>query len=321
MDYFEASMTIATNHQHSTELKQNVLKTLMYFDIFNYPLKAKEIFRFLQTNFVNEELVERELCALCEEKIIFRFGDLFSLQNDEALALRRRNGNAEAKKYLALAKRQASLIASFPFVRAVMASGSLSKGYMDDQSDLDFFIVTAPGRLWISRILLVMYKRIFLFNSHKYFCVNYFVDTQHLEIEEKNLFTATELATVIPLYGGEHYRKLFDSNEWIKTIFPNHKPRSIESVPVEKPSALKKGLEMLLNLTFPKYLNTFFMRITLKRWKKLYERDYPNADFQVAFKTKDYASKTHPKNYQRKVMDLYQEKLAEVNKRLSALTA
>jgi hypothetical protein len=309
-------MTASTQNNHA-DLKHQVIRTLMYYDIFNYPLKAKEVYRFLQSNHVEEATIQKELNSLCQEKIIFRFDDLYSLQNDEHLAIRRKRGNAEAKKYLPLAKQKAKLIASFPFVRAVMASGSLSKGYMDDQSDLDFFIVTEPGRLWIARILLVMYKRIFLFNSHKYFCVNYFVDTQHLEIEEKNLFTATELATVIPLYGAEHYKRLFDSNQWIKNIFPNHKARSIDEVPVENRSALKNGLEGVLNFTFPDLLNKFFMQITLRRWKKLYQKDYPNADFQVAFKTKDYASKTHPKNYQRKVMDVYEEKLKETSNKLS----
>src|SRR5690606_3777846 len=103
-------------------------------------------------------------------------------------------GNLMANKFSDIARKKAKLISQFPFVRGVMASGSLSKGYADEKSDIDFFIITIPNRLWIARTLLVLYKRIFLLNSHKFFCVNYFVDEKHLGIEEKNLFTATELA-------------------------------------------------------------------------------------------------------------------------------
>jgi hypothetical protein len=311
-------MISLADEKTSKPLREHVLETLSYFDIFNYPLRQKEIFRFLQIT-TSEIQVSAELNKLYDEKIIFQFGEFYTIQNNEALAIRRSKGNDEARKYLQMAKRQATLIASFPFVRAVMGSGSLSKGYMDENSDLDFFIVTEPGRLWIARILLVMYKRVFLFNSHKYFCVNYFVDTQHLEIEEKNLFTATELATVIPLYGGEYFENLFNANQWIRSIFPNHQPRSIKDVEASRNGFLKRTIEICINLSFPKALNRFFMSITLRRWKKLYQRDYPNADFQVAFKSKDYASKTHPKNYQRKVMDLYEEKLKELNSRLSVV--
>jgi hypothetical protein len=102
--------------------------------------------------------------------------------------------------------------------------GLMAKGYMDEKSDLDFFVVTAPGRLWIARTILVMYKRLFLFNSHKYFCVNYFVDEVHLEIEEKNLFTSTELATVIPLSGATLYGNLMQANPWLRLFFPNYEP-------------------------------------------------------------------------------------------------
>ncbi len=91
---------------------------------------------------------------------------------------------------------------------------------MDERSDLDFFIITAPNRLWIARTLLVLYKRVFLANSHKHFCVNYFIDEKHLEIEEKNLFTATELATVIPLYGSKQYENLQGVNSWLARILP-----------------------------------------------------------------------------------------------------
>jgi hypothetical protein len=298
------------DHCKQKDVRKHILHTLLYYDIFNYPLKADEIFQFLSTNHIDVNFID-ELTLLARNGLIYQFGEFFTLQNDNSIISRRTAGNAAAKKYLVLAKKKARLIAAFPFVRAVMASGSLSKGYMDEHSDLDFFIVTEPGRLWIARILLVMYKRLVLFNSHKYFCVNYFVDTQHLEIEEKNLFTATELATVIPLYGAEYYKRLYESNQWLKKFFPNHSPRSTEGVVTSKINLIKKLAERLINLMFAERLNNFFMTITLNRWKRIYQRDYSKSDFQVAFKTKSYASKNHPRHYQRKIMDLYEEKLKQ----------
>ncbi len=138
-------------------------------------------------------------------------------------------------------KSRPKLISRFPFVRAVLASGSLSKGYMDEKSDIDFFIITAPHRLWIARTLLVLYKRLFLGGSHKHFCVNYFVDEDHLEIEEKNLFTATELATVLPLYGAEQYKSLIKTNGWVRDFFPNYIARSTENVSSVNHNRNQKG--------------------------------------------------------------------------------
>src|SRR5688572_20817381 len=210
---------------------EQIIRTLLYYDIFNYPLTSKEIFQFLGTKHQDESSLKTSLQGLCERQIIYRFQNLYGLKNSSSLAERRLKGNNEAEKYLQLAKKKGNFISKFPFVRAVLASGSLSKGYMDENSDLDFFIITEPNRLWIARTLLVMYKRIFLFNSHKYFCVNYFVDEKHLEIEEKNLFTATELATVIPLYGSKQYESLQQENVWLKIFFPNYSQRSTDYVP------------------------------------------------------------------------------------------
>lgn len=301
-----------------TPLSQSIVKTLLYYDIFNYPLKVNEIYRFLDSKNMNETEIDGELKFLCDRHLVFKFGDFFSLQNSERNVIRRVKGNDQAKKYLEIAKQKGKLIMQFPFVSAVMASGSLSKEFMDENSDIDFFIATKPGRLWIARTLLILYKRLFLFNSHKYFCVNYFVDTDHMGIEERNIFTATELATVIPLYGAEYYQKLHQTNSWVTEIFPNYHPRSIDGVPPSIQTGMRKLIEKLIDIFFGNVVNKFFMSLTLGRWKRLYRKNYSEADFEVAFKTKKHVSKNHPKHYQRKVVDLYDDKWKEFQQRLSA---
>jgi hypothetical protein len=226
------------------------------------------------------------------------------------LEKRRKQGNLLAKEYLKIAEKKARLIASFPFIRAVMASGSLSKEYMDEKSDLDFFIITKPKRLWVARTLLVVYKRVFLLGSHKFFCVNYFVDEEHLEIEEKNLFTATELATLMPLYGREHYSNIIQANAWIRNFLPNFKPRCADHIPSCKESPTKKILEFLLSFAGGDRLDAFFMNLTGKRWKKIYQHLYEKKDFDIAFKTKPYTSKNHPNYFQKKITELYQKRLS-----------
>lgn len=290
-------------------LQRSILKTLLYYDIFNYPLNTDEVFRFLGTNSVTQGDVATALTTMAQQKQVYRHGDLFSVQENNDLFQRRVRGNQVAARHIDIARRKARLIAGFPFVRGVLASGSLSKGYMDERSDIDFFIITAPGRLWIARMLLVMYKRIFLFNSHKFFCVNYFVDTNHLEIEEKNIFTATELATALPLYGASLYSQLIGHNSWLREFFPNFKPRSLEGVPEGKSKPFKRFSENLTSVLGGDFLNHFFMSLTQKRWNTLYKRSYSDKDFTIAFKTKEYTSKNHPNHFQRKVIERYTQKL------------
>lgn len=180
---------------------------------------------------------------------------------------------------------------------------------MDDKSDIDFFIITTPNRLWIARTLLVLYKRLFLFNSHKYFCVNYFIDSEHLEIEEKNIFTATELATLIPLCGEKFHRPLLERNHWLKSFLPNVEMNA-KNAPEPGSFGVKRILESIINRLGADRWDTYFMNITDRRWIKMYGGKYASNDFTIAFKTKKYTSKNHRKNFQKTVTARYQEKLS-----------
>ena len=292
------------------EASQSALKALLYYDIFQYPLTSKEVFHFMSTNHVTHEEVVETLNDLSAKGYIFEQDEFYSVRDSKELIERRIKGNNEAQKWIHRAERQAKLIYSFPFVRAVMVSGSLSKNYMDDKSDLDFFIITAPQRLWIARTLLIIYKKIVLFNSHKYFCVNYFIDNDHLEIEEKNIFTATELATLMPLCGNPYYKDLFEKNKWLENFLPNHQLKPTNTnFSIQNNS--KKIIERTIDFLGGNKWDTFFMNLTNRRWRRMYANKYSNEDFKIAFKTNKHASKNHPKYYQKKVVDQYIEKLTQ----------
>lgn len=301
MQQSESVLTFSAVHEA-------VIKTLLYYDIFNYPLTSSEVHRYCSIS-ESESDINQALTDLVHEGHVFRFDHLYSLHNDPDSITRRLAGNHTASEMLPVAQRQARLIAKFPFVRAVMASGSLSKGYMDNDSDLDFFIVTEPGKLWIARTLLVLYKRLFLGNSHKRFCVNYFVDEAHLTIEEKNLFTATELATVIPLVSYSTYTDLHANNSWLKKFFPNYQVRTSETEVALKRGFVTGAMEKLLSpLAVP--LDRLGMWMTFNRWRRLY-KNYPQDDFEIAFKTKKHVSKVHPRHFQKSVLERYHDKLVQ----------
>lgn len=193
-----------------------VLKIMLYFDIFNYPLTLNEIYLFSNTS---KEKIKEILSHLIQENKIFKLTNFYSLTNEIDIANRREKGNSLAKKIMKTAKKVSKFISQFPFVEAVFLSGSLSKGYFGEEDDIDYFIVTKPNRVWLSRTLLIAFKKIFLLNSKKYFCVNYFMSTNALEIKEKNRFTATEFATLIPMSGNGVYKDLQTENPWVFRLF------------------------------------------------------------------------------------------------------
>ncbi len=287
------------------------LKTILYFSIFRYPLKLEEIHSY--TNHSNLSDTLNELNYLVGEKILTEIDDFYVYGGDLDSVPKRLKGNVLAKKVLLKAKAKAHFISKFPFVAAVGISGSLSKGYYDSDSDIDFFIITQHNRLWICRTLLMVYKKIFLFNSRKYFCPNYFISSEQLEIIEQNRFTATELKTLIPMEGKEYFESFYENNSWVKSYF-NKFNTNLDSISNVKKSYLTLVFEELLYNKLGDAIDYFFRSITLRKWKAKF--DYlSQEDFEIALKSTKNISKHHPSNFQKKVILSLNAKLEEVQHR------
>jgi predicted nucleotidyltransferase len=284
------------------------LKTILYFSIFRYPLKLDEIHSY--TNYKELAETENELLYLIDEKILTKIDEFYVYGTDLDSVTKRLRGNLLAKKALIIAKEKAKFISKFPFVEAVGVSGSLSKDYYDTESDIDFFIITKHNKLWICRTLLMLYKKIFLLNSRKYFCIGYFISSERLEIEEKNRFTATELKTLIPMQGKEIFEQFYDYNNWLKSYFSKFTYDANQIPTIEKPQ-LTKTIEFILDNGFGNSVDHVFKSITLRKWKAKF--DYlSEEDFKIALKSTKNISKHHPSNFQKKVILSLNSKLEEV---------
>jgi hypothetical protein len=292
--------------------RRALLGTLWYFEIFQHPLTAAELLQFSNCATPSLEKITKVLHDLVAEGTVFQSGMYYQTKPDPAWVPRRLANNQRADSIMPIAHRMARFIGAFPFIRAVFVSGSLSKHCMAPDSDIDFFIITSPGRLWLARTLLVVFKKLVLFNSHKYFCVNYFVDTEHLEIDEKNLFTATETVTLLPLYGRPWYETFCKANNWAWAQFPNLPKRPTDQIPELRPSFLKKILEFILNSPIGNRLDLWSMRLTVRYWRRKF-RNMDDRTFDQALKSRRYISKHHPMHFQKKVLDAYAQ-IQEANR-------
>lgn len=287
------------------------LKTILYFSIFRYPLRLEEIHSYTNHGDLNETAIE--LNSLLEQKILTKVDGFYVYGNDLESVPKRMKGNVLASKVIVRAQSKAHFISKFPFVAAVGVSGSMSKGYYDTNSDVDFFVITTPNRLWICRTMLILYKKIFLLNSRKYFCPNYFISSEQLEIIEQNRFTATELMTLIPMQGKFDFQRFYESNTWVKSYFNKFNP-SLNDIPTIKKNFVSAQIECFLDNKLGAAIDYFFRSITLRKWKAKF--DYlSEEDFKIALKSTKNISKHHPSNFQKKVILSLNEKLDEVQHR------
>ena len=298
-------------------VKNSILKTLSYYEIFDHPLSFEELKRKIDYKNIETDEFEKNLKELSRDGITQQSAGYYFLTGDDRKIKKRLDGELRAQKLMKKARWFSALIYFFPFVRAVFISGSLSKGSVPEDADIDYFIITKKHRLWIARTSLVMFKRIFLLGSKKYFCTNYYVDEETLVIPDQNIFTATEISTLIPMRGNGMYHKFLEANDWYTEYFPNlDKPENNSPEPGIGKKASMTIIEPLFFHAMAEKLDKYFMKKTYKRWMTMYGKNYSENEFELAFRSRRGTSKNHDKNYQKKVLEKVNQNTEAAMKRM-----
>jgi len=288
------------------KLQINILKTLAYFDLFHYPLTRYEIQIFLPKKF-GLSWINNELNALMLDKKIFQADEFYSLENNPDLAERRRRGNLKAVEQLIIARRTASVLYWFPFVQSIAVSGSLSKHFSEEKSDIDFFIITSTNRLWIARTFMHLLKKLsFVVNKQNWFCMNYYVDESALKIPEENIFTAMEIVTLIPMEGRNCFQKFREANAWTSEYFPlqtNYR----KDIRENRKNFFRVFLEKIFSSRLGDNTDQWLMHLTDKRWrKKTLSGKVNDHGGKIEMMVGRHFSKPNPKNFQEKVLRQYE---------------
>jgi len=317
------SSTSQTNPINTFSYSEDILSLMAYFDIFKHPLTVND---FVRMKGFSAELVIEQLNLMLVSQICFEWQGYFGLSAEiQEYAQRRIVAEKNAEHYWSKVKKYSQRIANFPFVRGVAISGSLSKGVMTDDGDIDFFIITEPNKLWVTRSLLILYKKIRLLNSRKYFCLNYFVDTNNLAIIDKNIFTAVEVAHLIPVYSQDNlFERFYDQNTWVKEFINSPAPITINALPSDgfyrlegeikiKKSKLTK--EKWLSGSLGNRLERWTHKKTLKRWMKKFGH-FDEDKFELTMRSTTGVSKHHPQDFQGKVLNTHEERFRKAMERL-----
>lgn len=290
-------------------LGQNILRVLAYFDIFQYPLRADELEAYLEQP-AGEIAIGEKLNELVSEGIVFFHKPFYMLQDNVLLVHRRKMGNQRAEALLRKAFRIGRFLQQFPFVRAVAVSGSLSKNYAGQKDDIDFFIITHANRLWIARTLMHLFKKLcYLTRSQHYYCMNYYLDEEALALEDRNVFTAIELRTILPVSGTETIARFLDDNAWSHRFFPGLHPRPVED-PGNADSWFKKKCETIFRSRFGESIDSWLWKTTSRRWRKKELRGMKNEKgMRMGLLTGKHFAISNPGSFQEKVLKIYEEKL------------
>ena len=203
-----------------TVLEEAILRTVVYSDLFDFPLTPEEIRRWLpveaSADGVREALASPRLAPMLSQQESY----VCLIGRSETTILRERRCRASASQ-LGKATWYGRAIARLPFVRMVAITGSLAVENADDDDDLDYLIVTAPGRVWLTRAMTMLVVRQAALRGVT-LCPNYLLAENALALPERDFYTARELRQMVPVAGHDVHARMLQVNDWWREHLPNH---------------------------------------------------------------------------------------------------
>ena len=259
-------------------LEQAIIRVVAYSDIFDYPVTAGEIHRYLElpaTLGSIQELLHHG--RLVPTRISYESG-FFTLPGRRAIVYTRRQRAALAAQIWPQARRYGQWMANLPFVRMVAVTGSLAVDNVEANADIDYLIVTQPGRLWLCRALVILLVRLAALRGHV-ICPNYFISEQALVFQKRTLYTARELVQMVPLAGLEIYQQILRLNTWTADYLPNA-ARPLPPLPAPQPrfQQLRRLAETILSRSWGERLEQWEMDRKIRKFNQL-EGNQAEIDF------------------------------------------
>ncbi len=235
------------------------MKELIFYDLmwYNYPQDKKYFF-------INEELTE----------------------NIKYKPLIKKQLSSDVKEYEKILNKYKFLYKQIPFVKNIYVCNSLSFRSINENSDIDLFIVVQSDRMFLAKFFVWLFFKIFnMYGTHEKnkFCTGFWVSDINLDlypitIYPLDLYLAYWIAHLQPLYSEdiETTDGVFQENMWVKQIIPKFNWKSKKILEIELThgrGVMKKTLETLVWWWWLNSLIWFFWkRKMLKKKKELWKK-------------------------------------------------
>lgn len=212
-------------------IELSILKSLVFFDLFDFPLTLLEIYQSLDQKISSLEelyfIIQKS--DFLQGKIAEENGFYFLKNRKSNIYLRQAKYHLFLEKILK-ARKLIGWLKNVPFLRGVAICNSLSFANARAKSDIDLFIIAEPNTLWIVRFFVVSIINLFFQrpswqNKADTFCPSFFAtyqtDLSKARLDDDPYFEIW-LIKLLPIFDEKNYFEIFfRQNKWIKHRFPN----------------------------------------------------------------------------------------------------
>jgi len=279
--------------------EQAVLTTLLYSDIFDFPLTRDELWRFLLSDKkISKADFDTALTNL-SERIVLKNG-YYCLRGKEDSILHRKKQLKEVQRKMTIARKAASYLSFIPTIQFIGISGSLALENVQKDDDIDFFIITKRKtlfmtRLWIALVLewLQLRRKRSDRTAADKVCVNLLLDETRVSwpTGKRDVYIAHEIVQLKPLFErNAFYETFLASNKWVEKFLPN----ALENVPLLPGRKWRRNYYSLRFITF--LFACLRFETVVKKMQRHYMKKQQTSEVVtntiLAFHPIDYRAKT-----------------------------
>lgn len=234
------------------------LRVVLYYDIFHHPLTVEELSALAGGPPTLDARTERHGHHIC------RAGASADLPG-------RIERSVAAERMWPKAARMAAIIARFPWVQAVFLTGGLSKRSAPPDGDIDFLLLCEGGRVWSAKTMVELVRRGLPAGGREALCANYLRAADSLLLDDHTVFTAMEIATAVPMYGGALCASFIEANIWARQWVPGYEfaIRRARAAPALPASPVRALADRVPRAWEPRALDA---------WDKFWNRKYATLD-------------------------------------------
>jgi len=217
--------------QPLSELQAAIVKIVVFFDMFSYPLTAYELWRYLSVA-ADFEKVAAEAKSLLGLGLLAGNQGFYFLPGQEQLVTVRKQRYNYTNRKLKIARRAVRLFRLLPTVEFAALSNLIGRHNLRNGSDIDIFIITKENRIWITRLfcagmMKLLHQRPTPERKRDKICLSFYIDNAHLDLSgladgADDHYFHFWLAGLYTLHdAGAYHHQLMAANRWLKDFLPN----------------------------------------------------------------------------------------------------
>lgn len=289
-----------------------IFQTLLYYDIFNYPLTKEEIWQFAADDFKHNK---SNFYKTLQRIRLPSHKTFYFLKGRKRIVNQRIKKESINRLKIKKANKIINILRFIPTVNFIGLSGSLSMQNSELNDDIDIFVICQSSLVWITRLLLVIILsllRAYRNKNDKDFkdkiCLNLIIGENNMGFfsKKKNLYLAHEIVQLFPIYQkNKTYIDFMEKNKWVHLFLPNYLER-IKKYKIVFNSKKRVYEVILIRILLFSKIEAIAKYLQWNYMKKNVTNEIISSNI-LAF---------HPLNYEKQTMNTLNNRLKEYSKHI-----